>query len=363
MHRPAPSTVTSWPANVAAGLRGAWRLRRVAVWIWSAFLLLAALAALPTWRGYEAALSHTLESERLLDGLNVALLRELATNGGGPAPAVVLPTMMLAAALFALLMNPFLSGGLLTVLLPRATLVIGRPEDEAVAAAAVSAVGVRGLRAGFFQGGARHYWRLFGLLFTMIVIGLVVLGALGAALFGLGAAIEDPGQEQTSIIFTAVMMVLLAAVAGLLSMALDFARVAMVRDGRSMWRAIWTGLRMLFARPLAVVAYGLTFALLFAILAGLYLGISSSLSFRGWGAIWIGVALQQIFALARTSLRVAMVAGEIGMVPAPEPPPDTLPAPVIPPCEPESPTAAPSTPEPLSVRDPDPDPGDLPPLA
>jgi hypothetical protein len=334
MHQPAPSSIVlSWPASVAAGLRAAWRHRRVAVWIWAAFLLLAAIATVPTWRGYEATLSHTPESERLLDGLNVALLREMATSGGAPGPAVVLPWMMLAAAAIALLWNPFLSGGLIAVLTGD-----GSVQD------------VRGLRERFFGGGGRHYWRLLALLITMLVIGAIVLALVGGALFGIGARIGEGGQEQLSMALTIVNIALLAALAGLLSIALDFARIAMVRDERRMWTAIWTGIRMLFRRPVSVIAFGLTFALLFAVLIGVYVPISSSLSFRGWSAIWIGVVLQQLFALTRTGLRVAMVAGEVAMlpvppVPVPLPEPEPAPEPLTPalPMAPEPSDAPPAS--------------------
>jgi hypothetical protein len=345
----------SWRASVAAGLRGAWRARRLVAIVWFAFFLLAAFAAVPTWHACDVALSHTPESERLLDGLNIALLRELATTDG-PAPAVTLPWMIAASALMALLWNPFVSGGMLTVLL-------GATGAGATGAGA-------GVRERFFAGGARHYWRLFRLLTTMLVIGVVALGLAGVVLFGIGSSVDERGWERLSLALTGANLALLAALAGLLSMIADYARIAIVRDGRRLAPAIWTGTRLLFRRPLAVIAFGLTFLLLLALLTGLYVEASGALPFRSWAAIGLGVLFQQLFSLTRTGLRVAMVAGELSMLPrpavaaapaalAPELVPESLPAPAD--LEPVPAGAIAETPA-VSARQ-HPDLNDLPPLA
>lgn len=336
----------AWPASVTSGLRDAWRHRRLVVLIWFAFLLLAAFATVPTWRACDVALSHTPESERLLDGLNIALVRELATSDG-PASAVTLPWMFVASALMALLWNPFVSGGMLTVLL------------GAGVAADSAAIAGGGVRERFFAGGARHYWQLFRLLTTMLVIGVVVLGLAAVVLFAIQSSVDEGGWERTSLALTVAILALLGALAGLLSMIADYARIAIVRDGRRLAAAIWTGVRMLFRRPIAVIAFGLTFALLLALVAGLYVAASDALPFRSWTAIGLGIVFQQLFSLTRTGLRVAMVAGELPMLPPPVAPvPVPMPA-ATPEPEPAG-LVAENSPVPASQ---DPDLNDLPPLA
>lgn len=299
----------AWRASVAEGLRGAWRQRGLVLLIWVAFLLLAAFATMPTWRACGVALDHTPESERLLDGLNIALIREMSTSDS-PASAVTLPWMMMASALMALLWNPFVSGGMLSVLLGA---------NGAVGGSASGNDGGGSVRERFFFGGGRHYWRLFRLLLTMVGIGVVMLGLAGTVLFAVQSGADERGWERMSLALTGVNLALLGALAGLLSMITDYARVAIVRDGRRLVSAIWAGTRLLLRRPLAVIAFGLTFALLLGLLTGLYAAASSALSFRSWTAILLGILLQQLFSLTRTGLRVAMVAGELPMLPAPPP--------------------------------------------
>jgi hypothetical protein len=343
MHQGLPAdadqVVATWRTSVAEGLHVAWRQRRLVLLVWFAFFLLAAFAAVPTWRACDVALSHTPESERLLDGLNIALVREMATSDG-PATTVTLPWMIAASALMALLWNPFVSGGMLTVLL----------DAGGITGSAGS------VRERFFAGGARHYWRLFGLLGTMLVIGLFVVGLAGVVLFGIQSSVDDRGWERTSLALTGAILALLGALAGLLAMMTDYARIAIVRDGRRLWPGIWTGVRLLFRRPLGVVAFGLTFVLLLALLAVLYVQASDALPFRSWSAILLGIVFQQLFSLTRTGLRVAMVAGELPMLP----PPALVPAPVP---EPDFLDSTPPHHIPAFPAGPDTDLNDLPPLA
>jgi hypothetical protein len=362
MHQGLPidvDQVVTWRTAVAAGLRVAWRQRRLVLLVWFAFFLLAAFAAVPTWRACDVALSHTPESERLLDGLNIALVREMATSDG-PATTVTLPWMIAASALMALLWNPFVSGGMLTVLLGAAAPGGAAQADDAPpaphAGPAVQAAIAGSVRERFFAGGARHYWRLFGLLGTMLVIGLFVVGLAGVVLFGIQSSIDDRGWERTSLALTGAILALLGALAGLLAIVTDYARIAIVRDGRRLWPGIWTGVRLLFRRPLGVVAFGLTFVLLLALLAVLYVQASDALPFRSWSAILLGIVFQQLFSLTRTGLRVAMVAGELPMLP----PPALVPAPMP---EPDVLDSTPPHHIPAFPAGPDTDLNDLPPLA
>src|SRR5262249_44642613 len=165
-------------------------------------------ATVPTWRACDSALSHGPEGDRLLGGLHIALLREL-TYGDGAVSTVMLPWSILAAVMVALLWNPFVSGGVLSVL-----------QQEP---------GSRG--DGFFGGGVRYYGRLTRVLLAMVAIGGIVVAIVGSVLFGIQSAVSEGGYEWPSFILILLNLAILAALAGLLSLITDYARIGIVRDG------------------------------------------------------------------------------------------------------------------------------------
>lgn len=292
------TTASGWARSVAAGLGAAWRTRQLVLIVWLGFLALGLFAAMPSWRGYAGALAHAPEGDRLLSGLKLPLLMEL-TASEAPGSPVVFPWMMLTALIVALLANPFVTGGVIAVL-------SGRPDDAG-----------RTVRERFFAGGARHYWRLARLLLLGGFGAVLMLTLVAAALFGAMIAAEEGGSEVRSLSIFFGALAVLGLLAGLFSLVLDFARIAVVRDGLRTWGAIKTGLRMLFRRFGRLFGFGLTFALLLGIAWALFIAASSTILFSGWGTIALGMALQQGFALVRTGLRIAMIGGELRMLPPP----------------------------------------------
>lgn len=351
------SGVTGWRQSAAAGLRAAWRERRLVLTVWLTFLLLAAFASVPLWRACDTALSYAPEGDRLLTGLKLPLLMEIVSSEG-PASPMMLPWMLLASLLAALAWNPFVSGGAIAVLAGRQADGAARDEEK-TSAAEPARRRAPTVRERFFAGGARHYWALARLLGLVVAGGFVLLWLVGAGFMTAMSAARERGWEHASLALFFANLGVLAALAGVVSLVLDIARIATVRDGVRTWRAIKTGLRMLFRHGGTLLAFGLAFGLLLAAAIAIFLGLSRTFAVSGWTTILLGVALQQAFALVRTGLRVAMLAGELRMLPPPPPPPVMVaapPEPVVPvePTQASEPSARPTLTDEMA---------DLPPLA
>lgn len=198
-------TTAGWRQGMAAGLGAAWRERRLVLIVWLGFLLLGLFAVVPTWRGYHQALAHAPEGDRLLAGLNLALLMEM-TTGEAPGSVVTLPWMIVASLLAALAVNPFVSGGAIAVLTDRAD------------------ARARPVRERFFAGGARHYWALARLLGLVVASGFVLLWLVGAGFMAAMSAAGERGWEQASLALFFANLGVLAALAGVVSLVLDIAR-------------------------------------------------------------------------------------------------------------------------------------------
>ena len=106
-----------------AGPRVRTRAAFAVVAIWAIVTIVAIAVVAPAWAWWSGALGHTIDGARLLGSPNVATLAELFRDSPFGVRTIVLAAVA-GGRRIALLLNPFLAGGLIGALVrePRTTL-------------------------------------------------------------------------------------------------------------------------------------------------------------------------------------------------------------------------------------------------
>ncbi len=284
------------PARVRPLADGWARLRTRAafavVLIWLIVTIVAIAAIAPAWAWWSAALGHAIEGARLLGSPNVGTFAEVLREA--PFGLRTIATAALAAAILALLLNPFLAGGL-----------IGALGRDPVAGDADGRV-VR-----FAADGVRFYGAL-------LRVALIVwpIAAVAVATATIAAALPFIGTERPALSLAASG---LAAGACTLAAAMlvDVARIHVVAHGtRRAGAAVAAALGLVLRQPLALLRIAVAFGLAFVAAGAAVMALRGWLSGDTWPAILAGIAAQQAHAFTRTWLRAAMVASEQVLVEA-----------------------------------------------
>lgn len=313
---------------IRAGLaRGGGNLRLVLL-VWFVFVVLAWVAALPAWRWFDGVLSLAPEGDRLLSGLNVALLRELTHYDRSPTRAIVMGSAS-TFLVFALILNPFIAGGTLGVLG-----VFGMRASDASSPSPLARgerAGVRGVTQRFVAEGMRWYWRFARILLLVGMLGVALTMILTAGFEAAGAAFDEGGRPRASIWTENLMLLTWLIVFGLSSLIVDAARIFLLRrdDGRAA-AAVRQALVFLWRNAGAVIVIGAAFLVILAVAIAVYNLIAFNITPLSWGLIVFTIAWQQLFALARTTLRIGFLAALAGLVDAREPRPIEQPAAITP---------------------------------
>jgi MFS family permease len=313
---------------VRAGLAQAGRNVWLVLLVWLVFLALAWVAALPAWRLWDRALSLAPEGDRLLGGLNVALLRELTHYDRSPTTAIAFGSAF-TFFLFALILNPFIAGG-----------ILGKIESSGSTPTSDTPPRVRGLTQRFATDGIRLYWRFARIMLIVGILGVVVAMILMTGFEAVGGAFDERGWPRVSMWVDNVMLLAVAIVFGVSSLLLDVSRIFMLRrdDGRAA-AAIRQALGFMRRNFGAVIAIGVVFVVLLIVAIAIYNLIASGITPLSWGLLIFTIVWQQAFALVRTMLRVGLLAALTTLVetrmPRPvEQPIDAAPADVTPADEP-----------------------------
>jgi len=274
---------------LAASAR-ALRERGLAVALWLPHLLLALVVVDPVATRLGARLdadpgaAASFLGAVPLDDL-VELLRAESSFAAalGPLVAVVV--------LVALLLNPWLAGGALEVLLTDDR----RPLLHRFGRGAGRFAG-RNLRAG-----------LAALLLQVVLLLLVLVPASGIA-----SRLADADREVAATWFRLGGLALAALALLVVSLGLDFARVRMARtDRRDALRSLARGLLTVLRRPLPTLgAWAILGVVTVGIVAALD-AVGGLLAPRSLVAIAVVAALDQIGRLARAGYRVALWSAEI----------------------------------------------------
>lgn len=261
----------------------------LALVIWAWYTLLALVVASPffVWLARETAAAP--ETDALLDGLQFGTLFELLQASNGAVAGV---SGALTAALgLALLSNAFLGGGLFAL--------VAGPQGEGR------------LLARFFDAAGRFFLRSLGLV-ALSIAGLVVTGGAVAAVAG---AVLEPllsgADGRGPMAQSAVVLLLVAAVAAYFLLALDYARVWMVRrDAHGVFRTWLRGAWFVLRHPVTAAVPGVVYGLAILVVLALAGWLSAATGSRTWGAIAMVVLAQQALLYARVLLRVWMVGAE-----------------------------------------------------
>jgi lysylphosphatidylglycerol synthetase-like protein (DUF2156 family) len=197
-----------------------------------------------------------------------------------------------AAGVVAFVSSAFTFGGMLEV--------FGSDDDQ------------RSFMHKFFRGGGHFFWRFFRLAMMAGVCLVLATGAVSALMAAVTSPMSKSEWEPAGYIGGVATMVVVAAVAALFLLALDYARIRVARDdSRRMLKAYASGLGFVLRRLFTV--YGIAIAIVF-LLVGLvlcYVAYETNAPAAGtWAAIAVLFVLQQVVVLGRVFLRVALVGAE-----------------------------------------------------
>lgn len=284
---------------VRAGLGVARQKPRLIVTLWLLNLALALAVGAPGWLALDAAIAPLPEADVLKDRLALGVVADLAEMEPGLLRGLALSA--LGAGLLGLLGGAALAGGTLEVLTSRDE----RPFGHRFGRGAGRFLG-RFLRAGLMAG-----------------LAAVLLAGLSAGpLLAWGRRLRQESGSELLALAVSLGAPLAAGLAVLVVLlALDAARIRIVReDAQRVWPLLRWGFAQVLRHPLRWLgAWGLNLLLLLAVL-GVYLGLRAAVPAGSGPGIALMFALQQLFVLARTGLRVALCGTEIALVEGLQPP-------------------------------------------
>lgn len=279
-------------AGLRKGLEGSLRQPRLALTLWLVNLALAAVAAIPAWIRWSDVLDRAPEADPLRFGLRFGILVDLLEahrSGFG-----VLAPLVLTLSMLALLVNALTTGGTLEVLLI----------DDS-----------RPFLHRFGRGAGRFFWRFLRAGALAGVVLLVLVGLLAGLGVAVARGLEDSAFEPMPQVLLVVRLALVLVVVVAVLVALDVARIRLVReDGRRVARAFASGLWLVARHPLAAASPWTGNALLLALVTAAYLGLRQVLRGDDWAGIALVAVAQQAVMLARAGLRVALFGSETVLV-------------------------------------------------
>lgn len=294
-------------AAFASGLKRAWRRKPMMALYWFFHTLCALAAALPAAAVAVQPLGHSRLGEELMRQFDLAWLAELyAASAAAALPVAVAAAM---AAAIALLGAVYLAAG--------AAPLLAREETPYSAEE-------------FWRGAGRYFWPYLRLsLYSWILFGAAL--AVGALLRRGAVALWGEGLEARPLVMADyARLALLVVLFGLISTAMDFAKIRLALDGsRQSLRACLDSLRLAWRNPGVVFWLWACFAAAGAAAAWLYVELAVRLEARGAALFVALVLVQQIYVLVRIALRFAAwgAAAELDPVLRPLPLPEPAPAP------------------------------------
>jgi hypothetical protein len=290
---------------VVAGLEDARGVFRLVLVVWAVLLGVSLIAVWPAWRWWSDALGHSVEADRLLFGIDLPLIKEVVQYDRTGALRMTAQGA-LAAAVFAALLNPLFTGGLLATIAqkpPRAT--------------------VQALVAN----GVRWYGPCLRAFILTAIVALVVLSAVTAVTTPAFSAVAETDSEATSIGLAVAQAAAMALLVAFFVAVLDVARARLILDDSR--RAVAAVRQALLFVPRHLVRFaglGLAYLSLTIALAAVVLAFLALLPNRpvsgcwlcagSWTTIALGAALWQVFALGRLWLRTALIASTFALVEA-----------------------------------------------
>lgn len=274
------------------GLRRAWRLKRLAVLLWLANLLLALIVAVPFALALASATQELPLADEAAAELRVGVLADLLEL----RPGLLGPFFAAAACALALgwVLSAALTGGTLEVLL--------QP-------------GERPLLHRFGHGAGRYFGRFLRLGALASTLALALAGLAGATVHFIAGKPEDSAWEPARMVWNLGTLAAagLVALPGLL--ALDAARIAVARDdSRGMLRALRAGLATVRHHPARWIGQWMLFNLFAGLVLALLLLLRLPLAGRGGFALALLFLAHQAFIFIHAWLRVARYGAQASLL-------------------------------------------------
>jgi hypothetical protein len=261
---------------------------------WAIVTIVAVVAVAPAWAWWSAALGHTIDGARLLGSPNLATLVEVLRES--PFAVRTIAVAAIAGAALALLLNPFLAGGVIGALV-REPLVPVPGVDATSRVACFAADGV---------------WFYGPLLRVALILWPIAAIAIGAS-----AVVFASLLASAPVLALAGAALIVASGTLAVSMLVDLARVHVARtEIRRARGAVLGALRVVGSQAPRLFLLWLAFGMALALAGMALLVMRGWLSGETWPAIVAGIAVQQAHAFARTWLRATLVASEVVLVEA-----------------------------------------------
>ncbi len=167
-------------------------------------------------------------------------------------------------------------------------------------------------RSVFFAESARYFFRFLRLLVLSVAVYLAVARWVTGKLFPwMDRATRDVTAERTVILYTALIYAAIVLILAVVSMAVDYAKIALVtEDRRSAILALLRGLAFVFSNPiktlglyLALLLVGSLWLLIYGFIAP---GPNQSTTF----AVLLTFAVSQVFLIGRLILKLWFLSGQ-----------------------------------------------------
>ena len=268
---------------IASAFRRVGSRKRMIVLYWFFQTLCAALAAVPLMGLVVPEVSHSLYGAELLRGFDVMFVAEWMGAAGSAAGANVVLAVA-AAGMLAMLGSVFLAGGAVKLLV----------RDE-----------VRYSPSEFWAGCGENFWRFLRLmLYSLIFYGLVL--ALGGGISKAADKLWGEGLEARPLVYASwARLTLLILLGGLISTAMDFAKVRLVADGsRKSLRACFGSVRLVIRWARTVLPVWLVLGAMLVLATWGYVSVANGMAATSMVSIVLLFAWQQLFVLARVCLRM-----------------------------------------------------------
>ncbi len=317
--------ITSLRRAIGAGTSRAFSARLLIVGLWLINLLAAAALAIPLGASLQSSIGASLVHERLRTGFDMGWFGELQGTAQGLlstfTPTVVgagaffnnleawlsgelwrgIPALVVAGSIYLLLWT-FLQGGILTRLSLR--------REEAPSA------------AGFFASGGRFFLRFLGLA---LMSGVLYAGVyrLGRWLFpALEELSRDVTVERTALWLVVAAAVLIAFLLCLINLIFDYARMAIVLEGRkNPLRAAYHAVRLILRHPGQTLGLYALLGLLGLGLLAVYARIAPGAGQSTLPGIALAFLVAQAYLVAKLWLRLVLSASQLTLYEALRPPP------------------------------------------
>lgn len=290
-----------------SGLGRAWRRKRMLALYWFFHTLCAAAAALPLMAAAVPQLGRSRLGDELMRQFDLAWLAEISSEAGAAAPPAV--AAMVAASAVLLLGAVFLASGAVPLLAEEGASY--SPEA-------------------FWGGAGRNFWPFLRLsLYSCIPYGAAF--AIAGLLRRGAHALWGEGLEARPLVLADyARLALLIVLFGLISTAMDFAKVRLALSGcRQSLRGCFASLRLVWRNPGVVFWLWACFAATGAALAWAYVEMAVRLEAGGAAVLALLVLLQQAYVLARIVLRFAAWGAAAELDPVLRPLPAAEPAPAL----------------------------------